>query len=89
MPIINKLIQIETGQGINIHNITPQIKDFITSTPIKNGQVVVFSRHTTTALTINENEVRLLEDVKIFLQSMLKTNRLILKLIGKELRKEQ
>lgn len=70
MPIINKLIQIETDQGINIHNITPQIKDFVTSTPIKNGQIVVFSRHTTTALTINENEVRLLEDVKVFLQKL-------------------
>lgn len=70
MPIINKIIQIETEQGINIHNITPQIQDFIASTSIKNGQILVFSRHTTTALAINENEVRLLEDVKVFLQKL-------------------
>lgn len=69
MPIINKLIEIETEPKINIHNITPQIQEFLTSTSIKNGQLLVFSRHTTTALAINENEVRLLEDIKVFLKN--------------------
>jgi secondary thiamine-phosphate synthase enzyme len=70
MPIINKIIEIETEPGINIHNITLHIKDLIASTSIKNGQVLVFSRHTTTALAINENEERLLEDIKVFLQKL-------------------
>jgi secondary thiamine-phosphate synthase enzyme len=70
MPIINKIIEIETEPGINIHNITPHIKDLIAPTSIKNGQVLVFSRHTTTALAINENEERLLEDIKIFLRKL-------------------
>lgn len=70
MPIINKLIEIETEPKINIYNITPQIKDFLVSTSIENGQVLLFSRHTTTALAINENEVRLLEDIKVFLQKL-------------------
>ncbi len=70
MPIINKLLEIETEQKINIYNITPHINDFVASTSIKNGQVLVFSRHTTTALAINENEERLLEDIKVFLQKL-------------------
>lgn len=70
MPIINKLVEIETESKIKIYNITLQIKDFLASTSIKNGQVLVFSRHTTTALAINENEVRLLEDIKMFLQKL-------------------
>jgi secondary thiamine-phosphate synthase enzyme len=70
MAIINKLLEISTEAGINIHNITPQIQEFVDATGIKNGQVLVFSRHTTTALAINENEVRLLEDVKVFLQKL-------------------
>jgi thiamine phosphate synthase YjbQ (UPF0047 family) len=45
MPIFHKLIEIETEPGINIHNITPQIKNFLTATAIKNGQILVFSRH--------------------------------------------
>jgi secondary thiamine-phosphate synthase enzyme len=70
MAIINKIIEIETATGINIYNITPQIKDFISETGIKNGQVLVFSRHTTTALAINEDEERLLEDIKVFLNKL-------------------
>lgn len=70
MPIINKLIEIETEPKINIYNITLQIQNFLASTSIKNGQILVFSRHTTTALAINENEVRLLEDIKMFLQKL-------------------
>lgn len=70
MPIIHKIIEIQTEAGINIYNITPQIKDFLASTQIKNGQVLVFSRHTTTALTINEDEERLLEDIKVFFRKV-------------------
>ncbi|MBK1985985.1 YjbQ family protein [Sphaerospermopsis aphanizomenoides BCCUSP55] len=74
MAIIHKFIEITTEPGINIHNITPQIQDFVEETGIKNGQVLVFSRHTTTALAINENEVRLLADVKVFLQKIAPEN---------------
>lgn len=70
MSIIHKIIEIETAAGINIYNITPQIKDFIAETGIKNGQVLVFSRHTTTALAINEDEERLLADIKVFLKKL-------------------
>ena len=70
MPIINKLIEVQTSQDINIHNITPQIQDLIASTTIKNGQILVFSQHTTIALAINENEERLLEDVVVFLRKL-------------------
>jgi secondary thiamine-phosphate synthase enzyme len=70
MPIINKFIEVETSQGINIYNITEKIQNLIASTSIKNGQVLVFSHHTTTALAINEYEVRLLEDVKVFLRKL-------------------
>ena len=70
MPLINKLIEVETDTGINIYNITPEIEKLIASTGINNGQVLVFSRHTTTALAINEDEERLLKDVKVFLRKL-------------------
>jgi secondary thiamine-phosphate synthase enzyme len=64
MPIINQFVELETEVGINIYNLTPKLEAIIANTPIKNGQVIVFCRHTTTALAINEYEVRLLEDLK-------------------------
>ncbi|MDJ0742794.1 MAG: secondary thiamine-phosphate synthase enzyme YjbQ [Xenococcaceae cyanobacterium MO_167.B27] len=74
MIIINQTITVETDPGINIYNITPQIKEILTASSIKNGQVIVFIRHTTTALAINEYEVRLLEDIKIHLQKLAPPN---------------
>jgi secondary thiamine-phosphate synthase enzyme len=64
MTIINQFVEIETEAGINIHNLTPKIETILANISMKNGQVIVFSRHTTTALAINEYEVRLLEDLK-------------------------
>jgi secondary thiamine-phosphate synthase enzyme len=70
MQIKNEVIEVETDNGICIYNITPQILKILDATSVKNGQILVFSRHTTTALAINENEERLLEDVKIHLEKL-------------------
>jgi secondary thiamine-phosphate synthase enzyme len=70
MQIKNEVIEVETDKGICIYNITPQIKKILQVTSVKNGQILVFSQHTTTALAINENEERLLEDVKLHLAKL-------------------
>ena len=70
MTIINRTITLETQSGINIHNITQKVQEILTASLIKNGQVIVFVRHTTTALAINEYEVRLLQDIKNYLQKL-------------------
>jgi secondary thiamine-phosphate synthase enzyme len=70
MKIIHKTINIATESGINIYNVTPQIQEVITDSGIENGQVLVFSRHTTTALAINEYEERLLVDIKTYLEKL-------------------
>lgn len=74
MAVTNQVIDIQTHQGINIYNITPHIESFVASTSIKNGYVLVFSRHTTTALAVNENEERLLQDIKVFLEKLAPLN---------------
>ncbi len=70
MQFFNKFFEVETDSGIGIYNITPQVLHLLESTSIKNGQVIVFSRHTTTALAINEYEVRLLDDLKTYLKKL-------------------
>lgn len=59
-------LQLPTSAGICLLDVTPQIRDCLAESGIGSGFVTVTSRHTTTALTINENEARLLEDVKAF-----------------------
>ena len=74
MKIINQFLEIKTEAGINIHNITPLVEAVLAKTEIKNGRVIVFVRHTTTAITINEYEVRLLEDIKNHFAKLAPTN---------------
>ena len=66
MLIKNHVIEMETREGISIFNITPQVIAYLEESGIRNGFVVVSSRHTTTALAINEHEERLLEDIRAF-----------------------
>ncbi|MCG5060361.1 MAG: secondary thiamine-phosphate synthase enzyme YjbQ [Limnoraphis sp. WC205] len=70
MVIIHQFISVETQAGISIYNITPEIVSRLESSGISNGQVLIFSRHTTTALVINEDEERLLEDIKVHLKTL-------------------
>lgn len=67
MPIYSHTHTLTTDSGISLHDITPAIRDAVASSGVQAGLVSVTSRHTTTALTINEYESRLLEDVQLFL----------------------
>ena len=63
-------IEVESGEGVTIHNLMPAIHEAIKNTGIKNGFVTVTSQHTTTAIAINEHEERLLDDIKAFLERL-------------------
>ena len=53
-------------QAVSVEDLTPHLKSYIESSGMKNGVLTVISRHTTTALTINEFETRLARDVEEF-----------------------
>ena len=71
MLIKNCKLQLTTGNGIALHDVTPEVESCLANSGIRTGFVTITSRHTTTALTINENEARLLEDVKMFLTQLI------------------
>lgn len=56
--------------GISLHDITPQIRELIAKEGVLEGYVNVLSRHTTTAVTINENESRLTDDIRQWLRKL-------------------
>jgi secondary thiamine-phosphate synthase enzyme len=70
MKIITQIIDYPTDARIGIYNLNDRLEAEITATGIKNGHVLVFSRHTTTAIAINEYEERLLADIKTYLQKL-------------------
>lgn len=62
-----KVIALNTQEGISSVNLNPYIEESIVESDIQNGFIIVSSRHTTTAVSINEYEERLLHDIKVWL----------------------
>ena len=71
MKFHNETIQLTTDKGIHLHDISEEVKQVIKNSNIQNGFVTINSMHTTTALTINEFESRLMDDVRIFLTKLI------------------
>lgn len=63
-------LSVVTPAGISLHNLTAQIQATVTQAGIQQGQVLVFSQHTTTALAINEDEERLWVDIQAYLRKL-------------------
>lgn len=68
-----KKIEIKTESKIQIMDITEEINKVIRESNIEQGIVCVFTKHTTTALRVNENEKRLLEDMQRKLEEIAPT----------------
>jgi hypothetical protein len=55
---------VDPYAGIALFDITPQIRQQVQQLGVTEGYVNVLSRHTTTAVAINEYETRLLDDIR-------------------------
>lgn len=55
------------AQDITVEDLTPTIHALVESSGVREGTVTVVSRHTTTAITINEWESRLVQDIRTWL----------------------
>ncbi|OGI27095.1 MAG: hypothetical protein A2359_02335 [Candidatus Moranbacteria bacterium RIFOXYB1_FULL_43_19] len=62
MKIHKKTIEQESRSQIEFIDITHEVDEAVKESKIQNGQVLVFSGHTTAGITINENESLLLQD---------------------------
>ncbi len=64
MASVHRTLEIETEDGFSIHNLTEELREVVRESGIQEGMVVVTSLHTTLALSVNENEARLLDDIR-------------------------
>jgi secondary thiamine-phosphate synthase enzyme len=71
MKVRSSSIELSSGAGIALHDLTSDVREAVRATGIQNGLVTVISRHTTTAIVINEHEPRLIEDAKAFLTRLI------------------
>ncbi len=61
-------LRIETQDAPEFIDITERVRQCVAESRVRNGSVTVFSRHTTAAIKINENEPLLLQDMQRFLE---------------------
>jgi len=71
MKIKREEIVVDTLEGIHLYDITEQINQIVKESGIAEGFATINSMHTTTALTINEFESRLMDDVRWFLNKLI------------------
>lgn len=60
------LLKYNTQKSLDIMDITSDIEKIISSADIKTGTVTIFTKHTTTAIKINENEAGFFKDFRKF-----------------------
>lgn len=67
-------LKVQTQDAPQFMDITDWVKECVGQSQIGNGLVLVYSRHTTAAVCINENEPLLLEDMARFLERVCPRN---------------
>ena len=70
-PVLQKMnyyqeLKLSTGGSFEVCDITGNIGDVVRASGVLEGMAVITSLHTTCALSVNENEARLYEDIRDF-----------------------
>lgn len=70
MKFLSETFSIKTERGPQFIDITDRVKKSIETAGLKNGFAVVFSKHTTAAIRINEAEPHLISDMEKLLEEV-------------------
>ena len=65
--MVGTLIRVPTDRREELHNLTNLVRDFVKSSGIRAGSVMISSLHTTSAIFINEWQDALIHDFKAYL----------------------
>ena len=74
MNIQNKLVKLKTKKYLEFIDMTDEVQEFVKQSGITNGTVLVYSKHTTVAVRINEKETGLLADFEDLMTRLIPKN---------------
>jgi secondary thiamine-phosphate synthase enzyme len=69
--VVGTLTKVQTEEREELYNLTQLVRDFVKSSGVKAGMVVISSLHTTSAIFINEWQDALVHDVKAYLANVI------------------
>lgn len=73
MKFLSETFSIKTERGPQFIDITDRVRESIETAGLKNGFAVIFSKHTTAAIRINEAEPHLIGDMERMLAEVVPT----------------
>jgi len=74
MKIKQTILKISTNNNLQFIDLTNEIELFLKKSKIMIGQLLVYSKHTTLAIRINEKETGIFNDMEKFLNKLLPKN---------------
>jgi secondary thiamine-phosphate synthase enzyme len=74
MKIINNTIKLKSKKYLDFIDLTDLVKNFVFESKVNNGSVLIYSKHTTMAVRINEKEKGIFEDFVSFINKLLPKN---------------
>jgi secondary thiamine-phosphate synthase enzyme len=69
--VASTLVKVQTGAREELHNLTNLVRNFVRSSGVRAGSVIVSSLHTTCGLFINEWQEALLHDIKAYFATVI------------------
>lgn len=68
---INKVLEIKSNDYLDFIDVSDEVIAFSKKSKVKNGQMLVYSKHTTLAICINEKEKGIFNDFKKLMNKMI------------------
>ncbi|MFA4640221.1 secondary thiamine-phosphate synthase enzyme YjbQ [Pyrococcus kukulkanii] len=65
------VVRVTTSKEVEIIDITEKVREIVRKSGVEDGIVVVFTRHTTAGIIINENESGLISDLEKTLEKLI------------------
>ena len=72
--VFNQTVSFSTKGEIEFVDLTDRVRDIVSRSLVPNGIVHVFAPHATGLLVLIENEHGLLEDIRVFLETLIPRN---------------
>ncbi|MHC1579805.1 MAG: secondary thiamine-phosphate synthase enzyme YjbQ [Candidatus Alkanophagales archaeon] len=70
MKVFVEEVRVRSEKPVDLLDITEEVSSVVRRSGVRDGVAIVFTRHTTAAVAINENESRLKQDVLSVLQKL-------------------
>jgi secondary thiamine-phosphate synthase enzyme len=68
--VSSTVVKVQTDNREELKNLSEMVRDFVKSSGVRAGSVIISSLHTTCAIFINEWQDALIHDVRTYLQSL-------------------